>query len=550
MSNRRPYLLVGVAVFMVAVAMRTIPLYWSYLPFNLDGFQFAAPARYALQHGHLPSAEPYFQPDKYSFSALLTIVSQVTGVSPLRIAQPLIAVIGAVPCLVAVILVRRIGMQRRWQVSQTRLTAAVAGLVLAVEGIYLGRSAAVTSEGAGIVFVAVLAVVFYRALRTGRFSWMLLSFVFVFLLPLTHVLATIEGALVVTALLSLSVRRFQVRDLRFGGLLVGMFWLYLVGYYSILGMGEMGRLTAAPGLFVAWLVVLVVLSMWVPTTRTRLQRGLPLGLLIVGCAVFVANFFVPVFPGTAATPSLVLLLTAPVALSSIIASWGLPYVTTIDTDGEVVVALLFGPLALIGFALTGGLTVAYQDIVARGQIFLHLAAVVLAALAVVAVGNRSVTGSRFIGGLRATLIPFLVLSAVVSTPLAFLGLHATPAQPVTTPDEFEATTFATTHVPEAWSSDGHISRIASYYYPTRTNASYRPVYQWLYGNEQPPRCLVVSQSSWTTVGAQLFPAAPTQLKDERYTMWLLSRQVVYTTSSSDSIVFSRSQGAESEFCRI
>ncbi|WP_435156745.1 sodium/phosphate symporter [Haladaptatus sp. DFWS20] len=549
MSDRRSFALVGLAVFLVAVAMRTIPLYWSYLPFNLDGFQFAAPARYALQHGHLPSFASYFQPDKYSFSVLLTIVSQLTGVSPLRIAQPLIAVIGAVPCLVAVSLVRRIGTQRGWHVSQARLAAAVAGLVLAVEGIYLGRSAAVTSEGAGIVFVALLAVVFYRALRTGRSSWMLLSFVFVFLLPLTHVLATIEGALVVTALLALSMRRFQTRALRFGVLLVAVFWVYLGGYYSILEMGEMGRVTSAPGLFVAWLLVLVMLSVWVPTASPRLQRGLPFGLLFVGCTIFAANFFVPVFPGTAATPSLVLLLTAPVTVIGIFASWGTPFITNLDTDGEVVVALLFGPLVLIGFALTGGLTFEYQGIVVRGQIFVHLAAVVLAALAAVSLGYRSVSGIRFSGNFQSVLVPLLVLSAIVSTPLAFLGLHATPAQPLTTPDEFEATTFATTHASERWISDGHISRLASYYYPTRTNVTYRPVYQWLYGNERPPQCLTLSQESWTTTGAQLFPAAPAQIDNERYNGWIASHHVIYTTGGADPIVISRPEAPVSGLCQ-
>ena len=313
MDNRRPYLLVGAAVFMVAVGMRTIPLYWSYLPFNLDGFQFAAPARYTLAHGHLPASAAYFQPDKYAFSALLTICSQVTGISPLRIAQPLIAVIGSIPCLLAVWLTRRIGQELGWQPGETRIAASLAGLVLATEGIYLGRSAAVTSEGAGIVFVAVIAIVFFRLLRTGRVSWAVLTLLLVIVLPLTHSLCTMIAALVITSLLarslSLSTRRVGI----VGAIVVVGFWAYLGGYYSMMGLGDTARVTSVPGLFFAWILVLVIASVWLPSTSVRSQRGLTMFTLVGGVGIVVANFFIPVFPGTAELQTSALILVVPIA---------------------------------------------------------------------------------------------------------------------------------------------------------------------------------------------------------------------------------------------
>ncbi|MFB9809242.1 hypothetical protein ACFFQF_30990 [Haladaptatus pallidirubidus] len=375
MSNRRPYVFIGLAVFMVAVAMRTIPLYWSYLPFNLDGLQFAAPARYTLANGHLPTSHEYFHPDKYTFSVLLTICSQLTGISPLRIAQPLIAVIGSVPCLIAVWLTRRVGHQLHWDPVHTRIAAALAGLVLATEGIYLGRSAAVTSEGLGLVFVAVLAIVFYRMLQTGRWPWIVSTVLLIGVFPLTHNLSTMIGALVITALLAVSIRQSTHRVLVAGGLAVVGFWIYLSSYYSVMGMGELSRVSSVPGLFLAWIIVLFLAAIWIPSTSIRAQRGVPMFALFGGVGVLVANFFVPVFPGTATLDAPALLLTLPLIFVGLLATRGLPYITTAK-DGAIVLALLLGPLTLIGFGLTGRLTVAYQDLIVRGQIFIHLAAAV------------------------------------------------------------------------------------------------------------------------------------------------------------------------------
>jgi len=52
--RKQSYALVVVAVFAVALAMRTIPLYWSPLPSTLDSFAYAAVARDTLAAGQYP----------------------------------------------------------------------------------------------------------------------------------------------------------------------------------------------------------------------------------------------------------------------------------------------------------------------------------------------------------------------------------------------------------------------------------------------------------------------------------------------------------------
>ncbi|WP_049972785.1 hypothetical protein [Haladaptatus cibarius] len=532
MSDRRPLVVGALAVFAVAVAVRTLPLYWTPLPYNLDGFHFVALAQETIAQGHFP-ARSKLNPDEYAFTTFVAAASTMTGVRPIVIAQPLIAVIGAVPCLVVAAIARRFAERLGWTGAHVGRTAILAGLFLAVEGIYLGRSVAVTSEGLGLLFVVLLALAFHRTVHTARFGWAGFSILLVGLLPITHNLASMVGALVVTAIFVSFLFRPTARGgVLGGGILVG-FWAYLGSYYAIAGLNEVGRLTALPGLFVAWGIVLVALLVWLPTTTPTIQRVVPSAILVGGALVFLANLFLPVFPGTASTEPLAVALTAPLLLVGFVAVWGLPYVT--GRESSVATALLFAPIVLVGFALSGNPTVEYQDIAARGQIYLHLSVAILAALAAVDIGFRRTSQSSGYRRLRRAAVPLLLLCLVVSSPLAFAGLRATPAQPTVTPAELQTATFTSNHVPGQWASDGHIAILATNYY-TGTDARYTPIYEWLRGGTAPPNCPVVAQRSWTTVGAQLFPASPATVNATQYDRLVERRNVVYTVSSDDPLV--------------
>lgn len=89
-------------------------------------------------------------------------------------------------------------------------------------------------------------------------------------------------------------------------------------------------------------------------------------------------------------------------------------------------------------------------------------------------------------------------------------------------------TFASTALDEPWTSDDHITRAENNYYGSEHNQGPRPVYDWLQGGD-PPICSVIAQDSWTTVGAQLFPASPEQLDKETYARWQLENNVIYVS---------------------
>jgi hypothetical protein len=530
MKRRHSVGLVAVAIVLIALAMRTIPLYWSPLAFNTDGFRFAGLARETVQHGHLPSSPQSPKPDEYTFSALLAICSELTEIKPLYVAQLLTASIGATACLFAVVVTRRIGFRLEWSRFDVRVATFVAGMVLATNGIFLGRSTAVTSEGLGLVFVILAVVASAYTLQTNRRSWMIVMGLVFVLFPLTHSLSTIVGAFAIVSLLVLSLYSSADRRGLFLLLVVAGLWTYVSVYYTTFKLNELSRISSIPGLFAAWTIVLIFLTVWLSTARPRIQRDLPSVIILGGASLITVNSVTPIFPGTATTDSLVFAYVIPIAFIGFVAVQGIPQLDDAGLDGSAVFALLFGTLSIIGFALTGGLTVPYQDLAIRAQTFLHIPFAVLAGVGVALLSQRS--NSRFI---RATLVVLVLLCLVVSAPLAFSGLRATSAQPLVTQPEFETATFAATHT-DQWTSDGHMTRIASKYYPRRSIQSQTGVYVWLHGNGSVPNCPVVAQRSWTTVGAQLFPSSPETINRHSYSKMSLHRNLVYTSSGNDPLI--------------
>ncbi len=550
--TRRDYVLAALAVFLVGVGLRTLPLHWTPLPYNVDGFHFAALAHRAGRTGHLASVAQFIYPDEFVFTAYLTAVSQATGVHPLYVAQFLVAIIGTVPALIVFVLVSGICDKLGWSRSHTRIAAVLGGLLLSVDGVYLGRSAAVSSEMLGHALVVLTALAFYRALRSERPAWMALTLGFVVALPLTHNLSALVAALVLLAIFvrSLTVRNHVQtrRRVVFGSIVLVLFWVGMLTYYQYTNLMAADYVTALPGLLVAWLIFLVLLAGWFPTAGTVVQRFLPTFSVAGVGMLLVANHFLPIFPGSASTVPLQLALLIPLGLVGLIAAWGVPNLSRDIGFSIVVVGLLVGPAVLMGFAMTGGLTHEYEDLAVRGQVFVHFAVAALAAIVAVDIGYRRSSSSAVVTFGRRAVVPLVALCVVVSAPFAFAGLHATSAQPTVTPAEFTTGTFVTNHVQSGWVGDGHIVIMTTNYYTNRTSAQYSPLYEWLRSGggrvkggaagtgAPPPACPLVAQRSWTTVGAQVFPASPIRVSTGRYNRLTANRSVVYSASGRDPLV--------------
>lgn len=563
MTDRRSYVLVVLAVVAVGLATRAVPLYWSPLPATLDGLRYASLAADATATGHLPFTR--LDADEIVFTGLLSVASQVTGRAPLRLAQPLVVVTGATGGVFVVALVRRAGADVgwdwgwNWSARHVRVGAALAGLTLALNGLYVWRTGVPDEEAFGLLLVPLLALAVHRLLRSRRPGWAAVALVFMVAFPPLHNLSAMLAVLTLTALVAVHLVHTPDRPTAVLGLgLVGAFWGYFFGFFQAaaklgLTITYSGLLREHAGLFLAWVVVLVVGTVWVGGTRPTLQRGTFALAIAIGFLVVGANALTPVFPGTIATPPVVLGLVLGYTLPVGFAAGMAPALSAARSTGGLLLAMFAAPVVMTLYALTGSLTPDFFGAVMRIQTFGHLPVFVLAGLAAGRISSRlhserglaaRMPGLRPIGTIA---IGLLVVSAAVTVPLAYLDLDTVTYPSTVTTAEFQAATFAATHVDGAYATDTNQARIAHNYVDGPGTPVVAPTRAWLADGAR-PGCPVLSRRGWTTTGAHLFPTRPQTIAPVSYDALLAQRHLVYASTGLDPFVLTRPLAASRAGC--
>lgn len=528
MGDRR-FLWGVVCVVVFAFALRVVPLLWSPLPFNPDGIKYAALVRDTLTSGDFPVAR--MATDEFGFTAFLAVASSLVGVDPLVVAQPVSAAVGASTVLVGALLAERTARRLDLSDSRTCSAALLAGLVLAMEGIYLFRSIPTDEQTVGLLLAPVVVVAVDRWLVTGRAAWAAVGVAVAIVIPPLHNLTGLVTVLAVVILAVLAVRRQPTRQTVIRALLAALLTGgYVFGFHvgldaiSAARIVQADRLVRVTDLFLAWIVLGIAGTVWYVTTSSRIRQGVVFAVGTVGFGLVALNAVRPVFPGTTTTPGSLLLrllaLAVPVLLTGLVVD-----ALADDRSPEyATLALVVAPLVVVATGLTARLTFDYLALLFRAQLFVHLPVLALAAVAVVAVGRER---RRW---LQVGVVLALVLSVAVTVPVAYAGLELLNFDPVTTEAEFDATDYAAAQF-GTWTTDDLGVRLTTYH---GGNASEGPAFRWIQGGP-PPDCPVVSQLSWTTTGAQFYPRSPAVVSPERYAEWRATNDVVYVTTSPDPV---------------
>jgi hypothetical protein len=534
--NRRQALLAVFAAFCVGVAMRSWPLWHSPLPFNPDGIVYARKVHSTVRTGHFPLFE--MAVDDVAFTGLLSTVSLVTGVDTLYHSQGVAAIIGTLPVLLVAAIAHRVARLINLIGGKRQFAVALGAWTLAIEGLYLHRSMPVDEQTVGLFLapLAVLAVV-YGATRDRR--WWIVAAPALLVLPAVHNLDAFVVALVVTMLAVIAIRQPRLRTAGAYVFLAVGYWTWLVAYmvgletFTPASIVQQARLTAVPGLLVAWLVLVGVGLVWFIGQRPQVKRVLLSTVLLGWFGVLGVNALGPIFPGLPATNPTILYGIAPLVV--LVALFGLALPPALDVDaGTAMVAQLAAVVVIVGVSLTAALTAEYLNTLYRVQTFAHLPVIAIASVgAGLLLGTKFGIVNRVCGRTLARTIACIVLVAsVASIPIAYGGLDVLTYKGVTTTAEFESTGFAHEHVPGAWTSDDHLTRLGRYY--TDSNGSVQPTYAFLTGSD-PPMCPTLSKASWTTVGGQLYPREPASITVARYDELQATSHRVYDTGGTDRI---------------
>lgn len=544
-TGRPTYLLVGLATVTVALALRLAPLFWSPLPATLDGFRYVRLAESVLHSGTLPTAQ--LDADEFGFTLELVLVSLVGDVRPLRMAQPMVAVAGAMTPLVALAFVRRLGWEQDWSPRAVRLMATLAAFAVAMEGIYLRRTGVPDEEALALILVPLVVLAAHRFLSSHQLSWGGVTVVLLAFFPPLHNLGTLLAVLSVGGVAALHLARVpDRRTIGFALALLAGSWVYFIAYFEVaellgLRLTYSGLLRAKPGLFVAWLIVLLVGVVWFRTASSRARRLVFLTPIAGGFCIVLLNLFTPLFPGTIRSPPLVVGMVVALVVPVILAAGSLTTLTR--GTGLPLLALLAAPTIVVYYALTAALTPEFFGAVLRIQTYAHPTALILAGVTVVALKERRAWP---FGRGKQLAIGVLVVALLVMVPLGFVNLDTASYPSTTFESEFAAAGFSGTHVPGAFATDHSLSRVAIHYYQNQ-DGTFVPTQAWLTGGV-PPACPTLAQHSWTTTGAHLFPTQPETIQSSRFTAWRTSNHLVYTAGGHDPAWLVVPFSAESPVC--
>ena len=522
MSRRSWPVLVG-AFLVLGIAVRALVLLWSPLPATLDGFRYARLAGLVVETGSVVGTD--VQSDELVTTVMLAAGSSVSGVRPLDLAQPLVAILGGASVLSALVLVREIGRDLAWSPRRTRTAASVAAVGLAFSGLYLRRTGVPDEEALGLLLLPLFALAASRFVCARRASWGLVFTTLALAYPPLHNLSSVVAAFTLTALVTLLIGRSPTREtLVTGGSSLGLFWGYFFTYYGVaetlgLELTYSGLFRDHLGVLVAWLVALAIGLVWLQTTSTRVVRAVVGGGVGVLFLVAGVNAFTPVFPGTIVTPPVVLGLVVLYLLPAGLAVRGFAWIR--ERRSGLVEALFFGPLALTWFMLTTALTPEFFGAAQRVQVHVHVALFVVAAAGATDVrANHETVGRILLGG--------LVLVALVTAPLAFIHLDTGSAPRTVHASEFAAVSFASSG--GTYASDHRLARVGPLYYGDDVSGAVGPTRAWLRGGD-PPSCLTVAQRSWTR-GAHFYPLPPERPSEARLEQWLTHNNLVYSVDGT------------------
>jgi hypothetical protein len=546
MSGRRAAAAAAL-VFMVALCARLVPLQFSELPYNIDGYPLARISEVIIQTGGLPDPAGYDGLLAYNmklpvFSAVLAMFSLVLGVDPL----PLLPYFCALICALSALFIHALARE----LTRNYLAAFGAGMFAALTGLFVYVTSAAMKQ-----LLAITLLCFILYLYTNRRDWrhrMALAAALA-LLPFTHHLATLIAMLALSfALVGTAFRRSEhhvrtarefLLDLAIGpGVL-----LVSVAYYKasdleiasqILNVND-AMLLASVAIIMA--VAARLLSMTVQTRpwfflRKR-EEGICLAcvfdekvlVLAAGIGALYLNSKVHIFTGGTLTSDALLRLMFPYLALAVLALAGFNVMRYAKFPGRhLVVGLFLAPLAMMLFSALKGLDLFGFMIAYRSYNFIDIPLAIAAGVGlafVVARLREAASRHDFYKPLPAFAVALFVLLCAAALPLAYSNQEAFGVAEVSLPHELDAMRWASESQIDGMATDQRFGDIANPYFGLRVDKTG----PWsLKARTLEPGTLVLASEDWTGRGAQMFPFGNVLLTEEGMEAWLDSCDLCYS----------------------
>ena len=516
-----------------------MPLAFSPLPYNIDGFPLARIAQQIASTGswQLNPADPNaYNQLMPGYSLVWSSVAQLGGVDPLAFLQTLMPLLLATAVLPAYLL----GVKA----TGRTIAGVAAGLFIATFGSFLSVTSMGMKESVALVLLPTVVLLFAERRDPRKRA---LAFLLLLLLPFFHQLSDFLILGMVAALVVLAHAR-AVQQGRFSLRLLLLdiatgpgpaFVSY--AYYAAVNMPDLNAVTA-PDALALFLAVCVLLSallvrMARPTPRRvgeRLVR--PMGpILAVPLLAFAAilvntrtDLFVGVLPTQPALEPVLLAATVLVVFGFL----GYQLLRrTASPLTDVALAMGIAPVALVLFAFLRGLDGLSQVLVYRSFDFLDYGLAVAVGVGFALVWARL----RGRDAARLVLVAGFLAVLLATTPIAWNTQAVFGVDNVTTPAEFQALSVLASQHPARVTTDQRLADVGREWFGLPTNASLPFLLRDNATISGGGYALVLE--SWSTVGAQVHPLPNIVLPDATLRTFLAANRIVYVAGSSGDQIY-------------
>ncbi len=519
------------SLYCVALTLRLVPLLFSPLPFNIDGFPLAKIASGIAASGSWridPADVNSYNLKMPVYSLLWSSFAQIGGVGVLSLMQ------AVMPIVTSAVVVP--GYLLAVKATRRPLAGFAAGVFLAIFGSFLFVTSAAMKEAVGLVVLPAAVLLFAeRADPRKRGLAVLLLLVLPFLHHLTALLTfgMVSALVVLGQVRSIERGRFGWRalllDVATGPLPALAAW----AYYRAVDLAFLDELMApdAMTLFLAITLLLTIALARLSRPATKVSGRPLLGpahpilmVPVLAVGVLLINGRTSLFAGALRTQTALL----PVLLASgVLAAFAfvgfLLLRRTANRANDLVLAMLVAPTALVLFGFLRGLDFLSQALVYRSFDFLDYGLAVLAGIGFVAAWSR-VRGSR---PARLALAAIFLGALLATTPMAYNSPAVFGVQNVTTPAEFEALSVLASLHPVNVTTDQRLADVGSWWFGLDTDNSLPFLLRDNASVGGHDYALVLER--WITVGAQEHPAPNVVLPGSVIARFLEEHRVVYAS---------------------
>ena len=550
-ANR--HLLAIIALFIIGLAVRFLPLLFSNLPFNIDGFPLVRISEDIVETGHWSlyysqgtSENLLYNTKMPVFSVLISVFSLIFGKTPMEITQVMVPLISS-SALVIIYLIA-------FRITGNEMVSFFVGLALALNGFYVYLGAAVMKETVGLV-ILLLGIYLYHGRNDPRKR--VIAGVLILILALTHHLTAwicfimISLMMFTTHILQWRNGMFSRKDFVIDFISGPFLFIFTIMYYQWVNLPFFNKISNMNdvALFASVLLLGVIFSIMfsMPKKRKKPRNVLLNKTIIVpilGIAVIISNHYIMLFPGTIRTTSSLLKYMIPYFLLCSIAFLGLNVVASRKTEHKPFIAsILLAPFLIIFFAMVKGLDAFTFTLIYRSYDYIDFGLAICAGIGVGYLINRAVkrltredtsTSSSFRIKTALSITFFVICLSTV--PLAYQGQEFYGVQDATYNYEFTAIKWMDENSAEYLiNSDERLCDIMNPYFDLECEKTLPWRLKW--GKVLENNTLLFMEDKWLSAGAQMSPMEPIKISNATFSRTLNENNLIYTSGPSGSQIY-------------